>query len=241
MTTPPPISATITDGIRAVSLDLDDTLWAIGPVIERAERKLYDWLHEHYPRVADHTGRDTMHALRVAVMDEHPHRHHDYTFLRREMLLRLARAAGYQDEVADEAFAAFQSWRNELTPFDDVLPALEWLKDRYAVVALTNGNADLDVIGLGHLFDHVVTARAVGAAKPHPRMFEVALERLGLAAHEVLHVGDEPTDDIEGARSAGWRSVWMDRFGRSWPDGVAPADSRVRHLGELVDALEPGG
>ncbi len=237
MTTPPEFTADSAVGIRAVSLDLDDTLWDTVPVIERAERKLYDWLHDRYPRVADHTGRETMHALRVAVMDEHPHRHYDYTFLRREMLLRLARAADYPDELADEAFAAFSRWRNELTPFDDVVPALEWLKERYPIVALTNGNADLDVIGLGHLFDHVVTARAVGAAKPHPRMFEVALERLGMAAHEVLHVGDAPTDDVEGARSAGWRSVWMDRFGRPWPREVAPADHRIGNLGELVVAL----
>lgn len=224
--------------IRAISVDLDDTLWAIAPVIVRAERLLYEWLHERYPRVADHTDSAALHALRVAVMDDHPHRHHDYTFLRREMLLRLARAADYHDAMADEAFEAFSRWRNELTLFDDVVPALERLKPRYKLAALTNGNADLDVIGIGHLFDHVVTARAVGAAKPDPRIFRATVDALGLEPHEVLHVGDEPRDDVAGAREAGLPSAWMDRFGRAWPEGETPATLTIRNLGELADELE---
>ncbi len=224
--------------IRALSLDLDDTLWAIGPVIERAERRLYGWLHERYPRVTAAADPAALRRLRVEVMDEHPDRHHDFTFLRREMLLRLARSAGYPDEMSAEAFAAFSRWRNEVEPFDDVLPALTTLAARFRLVAVTNGNADLGQIGLARFFTDVVTARETGVAKPDRRIFDAVLDRLGVTPQELLHIGDAPRDDIEGAHGAGIASVWVNRHDRSWSHPhVAPA-AIVRDLGELIAWLD---
>ena len=80
---------------------------------------------------------------------------------------------------------------------------------------------------------HVVISEAVRAYKPHPRMFEVALEHLKLEPHEVLHVGDSQVDDLQGARAAGLRVAWLNRRGRERLPGIPVPDFEIRDLTEL--------
>jgi HAD superfamily hydrolase (TIGR01509 family) len=61
----------------------------------------------------------------------------------------------------------------------------------------------------------IVISEAVRAYKPHPLVFQRALEQLGLQPHEVLHVGDSDVDDVKGAKAAGLRVAWLNRTGRS--------------------------
>jgi putative hydrolase of the HAD superfamily len=232
-----PGRATMRD-VVAVCLDLDDTLWEVGPVLERAERALMAWLDLHCPRVTALHDLASMRRLRARVAEEFPGMGHDFTFLRREALLRHARQAGYPESVADQAFEVFYSMRNRVEPFADVVPALERLGRRYRLMSLSNGNADLGVIGLAPFFEHSVAAREAGAAKPDRRIFESLLDRAGLEPGQVAYVGDDPLADVEGARSAGLHAVWMDRFGRAWPDGLAPPACRVRDLAELAALLD---
>lgn len=65
-------------------------------------------------------------------------------------------------------------------------------------MSLTNGNADLQRVGLHGHFSHHVAAREVGVAKPDPAIFHHACARLGLAPSQVLHVGDDPLLDVQG-------------------------------------------
>ena len=126
--------------VKAVSLDLDDTLWDLGPVIERAEQAVFAWFRQHYPRVAQRFSVADMRLMRQAVEVDFPGREYDLPLLRRATFARLARESGYTDDLADAAFAAFQVVRNQVTPFEDVHPGLA---RRVPVVALTNGTADL--------------------------------------------------------------------------------------------------
>ena len=228
--------------IVAICLDLDDTLWAVGPAIGRAERAMLDWLRVHCPRITARHDLDSMRRVRAAVSDEFPEMRHDLAFLRREALRRHAREAGYPDETVERAFEVFYAARNEVELFEDVLPALRRLQARFRLMTLSNGNADLAVIGLSSFFEHAIGAREAGAAKPDARIFEVLLERAGLAPSPVGQVGDDPHADVAGARSVGMHTVWMDRFGRPWPEGIAPPAHRVRDLGQLAELLTaPGG
>jgi putative hydrolase of the HAD superfamily len=236
MIAPFPGRATMRD-VVAICLDLDDTLWAVGPAIERAEQALLEWLDRHCPRVTALHDLASMRSLRARVAEEFPGMRHDFTFLRREALLRHARQAGYPESVADQAFEVFYAVRNQVEPFADVVPALERLGRRYRLMSLSNGNADLGVIGLAQFFEHSVAAREAGAAKPDRRIFEALLDRAGLEPGQVAYVGDDPHADVEGARGAGLHAVWMDRFGRAWPDGLAPPACRVRNLEELAALL----
>ncbi len=223
--------------IRAISLDLDDTLWPLGPVIARAELAVHAWFAAHYPRVAEQFSIDDMRAVRRRVAADFPGREHDLPLLRRAAFRHLAREAGYADDLADAAFAAFQRVRNQVEPFADVRPALERLARRAPLVALTNGTADLGVIGLREYFVAVVTAIDAGAAKPDARAFRSVGTRLGLAPGVILHAGDDPHLDVEGARAAGLLAVWVNRAGHAWPGELAPATHAVADLHALADLL----
>lgn len=226
----------ISRSISTITLDLDDTLWEIGPVIARAEQYLRDWMVLNYPKIQQTLSDDDIARLREQVIAEHYDQSHDFTFLRREIIARMGRAAGYSIDV-DAAFNVFDAARNEIELFPDVRPALALLADRFTLVAVTNGNANLEKIGIDNLFDGFVSARSVGAAKPAAAIFTTAVEIGGAIASETLHVGDHPHMDVLGAREAGLKTVWMNRDQRTWPNDIAEADATVSDLHGLDQLL----
>lgn len=226
------------NGIRTITLDLDDTLWDITPVIRRAESRLRDWLAERYPRIVEMHQPEDIVELRAQVVAEFEDRSHDLTFIRQQVLARMGIAAGYGDDFVDDAFAVFDKERNTVELFPEVRPALESLGDRYRLVAVTNGNAKLERIGIDHLFHTVVSARSAGAAKPARPIFDAAVSAGGAAAHETLHVGDHPEFDVEGARAAGLRAIWLNRNGHVWPGALEPPERTISNLRELDQLLQ---
>jgi putative hydrolase of the HAD superfamily len=131
----------------------------------------------------------------------------------------------------------FFAVRNDVEVFADVRPALERLRLKYRLLALTNGNADLVAIGLDGFFETCLSARDAGVAKPDRRIFAALLQRVGLAPGQVAYVGDDPVVDVEGARRAGLGAVWMDRFARPWPMDLEPPAHHVRDFDELAGLL----
>ena len=224
--------------VRVIAFDLDNTLWDVEPVLARAEARLHAWLAEHAPRMAERLTSADMRTAREALAQREPHNAHDVSYLRLAALATHAREHGYEEPVARGAFAVFLAARNEVELFPDVLPALARLKSRYLLGSLSNGNADLAVIGLDHVFAVSLNARQIGAAKPERRCFEELAGALGCAPREILYVGDEPLLDVSAARSAGLGTVWMNRGGRlAWPSGLAPADLTVTDCAELATRL----
>jgi FMN hydrolase / 5-amino-6-(5-phospho-D-ribitylamino)uracil phosphatase len=223
--------------IRAITLDLDDTLWEIAPVIRRAEAELWQWLAQNYPRIPQRVTQEQLAEIRAMVVAEHPDRGHDFRFLRKQALTRVALMSGYSADLVEPAFDVFDVARNQVEFFPDVLPVLEALTSHYRLVALTNGNASLQRIGVRHLFHDVVTAVEAGAAKPARPIFEEAVRRAGVNREQILHVGDHPENDVEGARSAGLRSAWMNRNGNTWPEQLSQPDAIVTSMAELQDLL----
>src|SRR3954466_9227375 len=120
-TQPPIIHAMKTGAIRAICFDLDNTLWDVGPVLERADRILADWLDARYPRIRQRFTPADVLEVRAALLREQPHQAHDLTYLRRETFARLAAEVGYERNMAHEAFALWHRARNECVPFHDVI------------------------------------------------------------------------------------------------------------------------
>ena len=221
--------------VAALTLDLDDTLWPIAPIMARCEQVLHDFLAEHAPPVAARFPLPTMRELRDRIADARPDLAHDYSALRRLSLQQAFLDAGHDDGgTVEKAYVLFYATRNEVECYDEVLEVLPALAQRHRIVALTNGTADLARIGLMAHFHAVVLARDVGCAKPDARMFAHACALLDAEPASIWHVGDDPDLDVVGAHRAGLKSVWLNRDGRDWPypDGPQP-DLVVRDLLEL--------
>lgn len=223
--------------IKCITFDLDDTLWDCATVIARAEETFYDWLLGTYPRVARRYRLESLLEHRRDYYARYPELHHDLTALRKRWLAHLAGESGYGPDMVEAGFAVFWRHRNQVEVFEDAREALERLGRRYRIGAITNGNADVHHIGVGHYFDFVVTAAAAGAAKPQREIFQAALDEAGVGARETAHVGDDPRSDVQGAAAVGMRTVWVNASGAPWPGGPEP-DAEVRRVGELQAVLD---
>lgn len=223
--------------IKAITLDLDDTLWPVWPTIQRAERALATWLTERAPGAAalfaDPQGRK---AVRMQVEQTLPEIAHDLSALRRESIRVALHRAQEDTSLAEPAFEVFFAERMRVDLFDDVLPALTALAARYPLVAVSNGNAHVGRVGLGQFFVGAVSASEYGVAKPDARIFHAAAGKAGVAADDVLHVGDDAALDVIGALGAGMQTVWVNRVQHAWSHTQQPHHT-VENLAELVVLL----
>lgn len=222
--------------IRAISLDLDDTLWPIQPVIDRVEQQVDAWLRTHCPEVAAAWPIEAMRNLRDEVARQHPEFSHDFGIQRRLTLQRAFASFSLGEDWVDRTYEVYVRVRNEVECYADTSAALEAMAARLPLVSISNGTADLGRIGLHEHFRFSICAGQMGVAKPDPGIFLHACERLGLRPHQVLHVGDDPVADVMGACEAGMRTAWLNRSGNLWNHEARP-DLEFGSLGELADWL----
>lgn len=155
---------------------------------------------------------------------------------------RLLEGAGAHPTSLDEALNRLWLanreqglWRRPVPGAHGVLSRLAASGRRLAVVSNAEGQveADLSAAGFGELLETVVDSHLVGVAKPDPRIFEIALARLGARANDAAYVGDVPAFDVDGARAAGIAPILLDPHGiHQDVDAVT-----IRSLGELPGLL----
>jgi FMN hydrolase / 5-amino-6-(5-phospho-D-ribitylamino)uracil phosphatase len=167
-----------------------------------------------------------------------PERAHDLSWLRTETLRRALLATGYAPALARDAFEVFLAERNRIEPYADVRPALERMARRVPLFALSNGNACVQRVGLGHYFRGALGASSALAAKPDARIFAQLAALAAVEPGAILHVGDDAVADVAGARAAGLATVWVNRSGESWPEDLQPADHEVSDLAALASLVE---
>lgn len=223
--------------IKLLTIDLDDTLWPCMPVITIAEQTTYDWLAQYLPRITQQYSMDDLRNKRKLLMQNQPALKNDLSEARRAHFRELADEFGYGHDWIEDGFRIFYAARQQVTFYDDVLPVLSQLAMRYKLIALTNGNAHIHLTGLGGFFTAQFSAADVQAAKPHPAMFHRAMQFAGVLPQQTLHVGDHAIHDIEGARAAGVRSVWVNRNHEVWTHEDFVADYEVENLYGLLDLL----
>ncbi len=224
--------------IKAITLDLDDTLWPIWPVIERAEAALVEWLGHHAPKTAALFANPTArHDIREQIVRTRPDLKYNLSAIRREAI-RVALYRSMENPLlAEEAFEIFFAARHQVTLFDDALLALKFLSSRYPLVALSNGNADVRRIGLGGYFCASISAQEFGVGKPDPRIFHAAAGAADVQPYNVLHVGDDVALDVLGALNAGMQTAWVNRADHLWTHPSSPHET-VTTLSELCDLLK---
>jgi HAD superfamily hydrolase (TIGR01549 family) len=223
--------------IRAISIDLDDTLWPIWPTIERAEKALHDWLTEHAPMAAAlFSSPAALRDIRDHMAASRPELKHDLSSLRRESIRLALYRAGENPLFADQAFDVFFSERQRVTLFDDARPALEFFARRFPIVSISNGNADLVRMGLDGFFAATISAREFGVGKPDPRIFHAAAGAVETPPEHVLHIGDDATLDALGALNAGMQAAWLNRSDALWPHEMEPQVT-LTNLSELCELM----
>ncbi len=151
-------------------------------------------------------------------------------------------AAGIPEEEFRECAARFGAIHREATLWRVVRPgtfeALEAFKSagyKLAIVSNAEGQVESDAkrFGLAPYFDVIIDSHIVGVAKPDPRIFQITLERLGVAADEVRFAGDIYSIDVEGARAAGIEARLVDQHRRyTWVE-----HEKIRHIAEM-DRIE---
>ena len=109
--------------------------------------------------------------------------------------------------------------------FPDTLPILDMLKTRQVPLGILSnyGTHLLDLLpklGIFDYFDFIIVSAIVGVTKPDPKIFGMAIEEAGAPPDQILYVGDNPVDDIQGARNVGIDAVLINRPGRE--PGQAP-------------------
>ena len=222
--------------IHAISLDLDDTLWPIGPVIQRVEQSVDVWLRSNCPEVAAAWPVESLRRLRDQVADEHPELSHDFGAQRRLTLRRVFEPFNMGEDWVERTYQVYVRVRNEVECYADTTSALAAMAARVPLISISNGTADLALIGLHEHFRFSVSAGEIGVAKPDPGIFLHACERLGVAPENVLHVGDDPLTDVAGAHAAGMRSAWLNRHGSAWTHEASP-DLVIGDLNALAEWL----
>ena len=223
--------------IKAISLDLDDTLWPIWPTIERAEKVLRDWMAAHAPMAAAlFSSPSALREIRDHMSTNRPDLKHDLSAVRRESIRLALYRAGENPLLADNAFDVFFAERQRVDLFDDARPALEHLAARFPLVSISNGNADLHRVGIAEFFHAAISAREFGVGKPDPRIFHAAAGSVNVTPEDMLHVGDDATLDALGALNAGMQAAWVNRSDHLWPHEQQP-QLTLTTLTELCDLL----
>ena len=226
--------------IAVITFDLDNTLWDVEPALIRAEQAQQAWLLEHRPGAAETFDHEALFEFKKSVWKRHPELKHHVSQMRRQMLKELQLAAGYsEDEAAAGAAAAFDVFlaeRHRVELYEEALGILEALAKNYTLGALTNGNADIYKTDAAEYFDFAFLAEDIGASKPEPDMFHAAVARTGVEPAGIIHVGDDPVHDIEGAQRVGMRTVWVNLREKRWPGGTT-ADREIRVLADLPNAI----
>ena len=160
-------------------------------------------------------------------------------FTRYQKLILQGAGVEVTGEKAWDIWLRIRQMPYELDRYDDVLPAMDLLKSQGLTLGMiSNINRDGDELaeslGLTPYLNFTVTSTEVGAEKPHPPIFLAALHKAGTEPHEAVHVGDQLTSDVEGARGVGINPVLLDRDGNHEDIEGCP---RIESLMELPGLL----
>ncbi|NDL64415.1 5-amino-6-(5-phospho-D-ribitylamino)uracil phosphatase YigB [Acerihabitans arboris] len=229
--------------LRALTFDLDDTLYDNRPVIARTERESVLFLQRYHPALKD---LDAGHfqRLRAELRRREPEIYHDVSQWRWRAvelaMLNQGLDIGVARAGADAFMASFARWRSDINVPDATHRTLSALAERWPLVAITNGNASPEACGLGGYFTFVLRAGPDGRAKPFRDMYHIAAEKLGLPPQSILHVGDDLTADVTGAISSGMQACWVnDRGGNFFqaPDARLLPHIEISQLASLTALL----
>ncbi|EGQ7641664.1 5-amino-6-(5-phospho-D-ribitylamino)uracil phosphatase YigB [Vibrio cholerae] len=226
--------------IQALTFDLDDTLYDNRPVIKQVEEKVTEWLLSEHPITATRPLAWWL-AMKRDIARRFPEQCHDVSQWRylqvQHGLLELGYAQPEAEQAASETLEQVMRWRNQVDVPAETHRVLAQLAAKVPLIAITNGNVQIEKIGLSGYFQTVLRAGPDGRAKPYPDLFAQAAQQLQLEPRSILHVGDHLQTDVLGARQNGFQACWFNDQGQSIrrlaKASVLP-DMEIERLSELL-------
>jgi putative hydrolase of the HAD superfamily len=229
---------------KAISFDLDDTLYSNYPVMMATDAKMVTYFSKFFSsqtslvqllknKVFDH---QFWWGFRQQALKTNPNLIHHVGDIRLVTYTLGLKSLGLSDQIAEQAA------KNALDYFvqqrsDFVVPAavhqlLQNLQKKYPLVAISNGNVDTDKIGISTYFQYRFHAgdlltnpsgeRTQLRQKPYDDMFVAACDKLAIAPEQLLHIGDCGRSDIAGAINAGCQTGWVSCYDVGKPLSVLP-------------------
>ncbi|MCG8709757.1 5-amino-6-(5-phospho-D-ribitylamino)uracil phosphatase YigB [Brenneria sp. 4F2] len=213
--------------IRAITFDLDDTLYDNAEVIRRTKQESIRFLQQYHSGLKDFQETD-LQRLRDELRVREPEIYHDVTEWRRRAVEQAMIDIGLNaDEALRGSMAAMENvahWRNQILISEETHRTLSALAEQVPLAAITNGNADPCQFGLERYFAFMLRAGPDGRSKPFPDMYHLAAEKFNLPLNQILHVGDDLTTDVAGAVRCGMQACWI----KPWEvDLMHIADARL--------------
>ena len=201
-----------------MSFDLDDTLYSNHPIIKAAVKAQQNYLNA-VPRYQEQGPKYWQLCRNEAVLQS-PELADNVTKWRQHTLrLALSKLNLNVDDVelhANAAYKAFADARSNIVVSDDILNLLDNLAKHFTLIAITNGNVEIERFNLHNKFELVLQAGMHGKAKPHTILFDKAAAHLNVAKSDILHIGDSLDTDVQGANNAGCQSVWLNDQGANY-------------------------
>ncbi|MCP3428228.1 HAD-IA family hydrolase [Opacimonas viscosa] len=197
--------------IKAMTFDIDDTFYNNWPYIKEAEQALTHYIADQYPSLGHITWADRL-AAKEKVLTQRPEIAFDMCKLRLATLEFLFSDLGLNpieaSKTAQDCFAYFYFKRSDFTINPEYHSTMSVLASKIPLIAITNGNVNMQQIGLAQYFTGVYHASVEYKAKPHPDMFIAAQQDLLVSMQDILHIGDCPINDVWGAYKMGMQTAW---------------------------------
>jgi HAD superfamily hydrolase (TIGR01549 family) len=200
--------------------------------MRHALRIVLDELRRLDPESAEALDIEKMISIRKAVAEKFRGRVMNLEAIRLEAFRETLVGVGRPNEpLAEHLNQVYLKHRFEdIELFDDVLPTLGKLKEKYILGLVSNGNSYPQRCGLDNMFRFVVFSQDWGVKKPDPRIFQIALREAGCSKEELLHVGDSYEDDVQGALNAGVRCIWL-----NWHGAKTSPSKKIRQISSLSE------
>tara|TARA_R110001583_G_scaffold99273_1_gene244564 strand:- start:9894 stop:10607 length:714 start_codon:yes stop_codon:yes gene_type:complete len=225
---------------KAISFDLDDTLYDNRPIIKKAEKDFLLYLNETYPELSELTAHQCK-LYKKHVLRENPSLINDVSLLRLKILQRIMVIYGIAEykaiEYAQSAFAEFLRLRSDFTVPVESIALLEKLSQSYPVIAITNGNVNEKQIGLQDKFKFILKAGGHFNAKPQPDLFIEAAKRLDIEVSDILHIGDHLISDVFGAQNNHAQAIWLNDNKQTLNDARLLPTVEITQLDQLYSLI----
>ena len=229
--------------IKAITFDLDDTFWDVKPVLINAEMKTRKFIEDKIGKL-EWGSWEEFKLIREKLIVEDASYEFDVGKLRKKLLLMKIQERVSDEEAANElsegAFQLFFQERNKVEFFPSVLDEIKKLSQIYKLGCLTNGNANIEIIGINKFFKFNISSKDVSANKPSENHFHKAIELLGVSKEELLHIGDHKINDMLGAINYGCKALWFNPAKEVWDleDAKKPFEfSAWKGLTEKINSL----